>query len=293
MQSDTQTLSTPESSREGVAAVSIKGSVFTLPIVKIHSSELAAIKQTLHSHMAKSAGFFKDSPVVLDLSDLPEWLPDFTRLRQVLADMGLMAAALQNASENQIALARGAGIGNIATRSSNPSANASSASKDETATSQNAADAKGDNTRPDNSAANTSAAQNAAQNAAQKVTKGNAMHLIEPEFESQTMVYDQPIRGGQRLYARGGDLIQLAAVNPGGEIMADGNIHIYAPLRGRALAGVSGDENARIFCHNMQAELVAVAGNYRVFEDNIPADIKNKSVQVFLQDEQLIIRVIG
>lgn len=280
MQSDTQILSTPESSREGVAAVSIKGSVFTLPIVKIHSSELAAIKQTLISHMAKSAGFFKDSPVVLDLADVPEWLPDFARLRQVLADMGLMAAALQNANENQIALARGAGIGNIATRTSNPSQSSTSSSKDDNATQQDAKDASAEKTQSVNSAAS-------------KATKGNAMQLIEPEFESQTMVYDQPIRGGQRLYARGGDLIQLAAVNPGGEIMADGNIHIYAPLRGRALAGVSGDENARIFCHNMQAELVAVAGNYRVFEDNIPDDIKNKSVQVFLQNEQLIIRVIG
>jgi len=273
MQSDTQTLSTPESSREGVAAVSIKGSVFTLPIVKIHSSELAAIKQTLHSHMAKAAGFFKDSPAVLDLADVPDWLPDFTRLRQVLADSGLLAAAVQNASENQVALARSAGLGHIATRPAKPQESADS-SKDAPSESKVA-----------------SAATGAEKDKTAK--SGGAMQFIEPAFDSQTMVYDQPIRGGQRLYARGGDLIQLAAVNPGGEIMADGNIHIYAPLRGRALAGVGGDEQARIFCHSMQAELVAVAGNYRVFEDNIPADIKNKSVQVFLQNEQLIIRTIS
>ena len=262
MQSDTQTLGAQESSRDGVAAVSIKGSVFTLPIVKIHSGDLTAIKQTLHTHLAKSAGFFKDSPVVLDLADVPDWLPDFNRLRQLLADLGLMAAAVQHANDNQIALARGAGLGNIASKAAKPASSADVV--DETPTTTES-----------------------------KPKSGNPMQFIEPDFESQTMIYDQPIRGGQRLYARGGDLIQLAAVNPGGEIMADGNIHIYAPLRGRALAGVNGDENARIFCHSMQAELVAVAGNYRVFEDNIPAELKNKSVQVYLQDEQLIIRCIG
>jgi len=267
MQSDTQTLTASESSREGVAAVSIKGSVFTLPIVKIHSSELAAINQTLHTHMAKAAGFFKDSPAVLDLADVPDWLPDFTRLRQILADSGLMAAAVQNANENQIALARSAGLGHIASRGAKTQDSAEKAPAPEPA--------------------------QASSSETKSAKRGNAIQFIEPAFDSQTMVYDQPIRGGQRLYARGGDLIQLAAVNPGGEIMADGNIHIYAPLRGRALAGVSGDEQARIFCHNMQAELVAIAGNYRVFEDNIPDDIKNKSVQVYLQDEQLIIRSIS
>lgn len=261
VQSDTQALQLPTGTGEGVAAVSIKGSVFTLPIVKIHSSELAAIKNTLHTHLAKSAGFFKDSPVILDLADVSEWLPDFVRLRQLLADLGLMAAAVQNANENQIALARSAGLGNIAGKPN----------KTETA----------------------GIASEAAPEPEPAPPRTGAMQVIEPEFETQTMIYDQPVRGGQRLYARGGDLIQLAAVNPGGEIMADGNIHIYAPLRGRALAGVNGNEDARIFCHSMQAELVAVAGNYRVFEDNIPADIKNKSVQVYLDNEQLIIRSIG
>jgi len=278
MQSDTQTLSTPESSREGVAAVSIKGSVFTLPIVKIHSSELAAIKQTLHTHMAQSVGFFKDSPVVLDLAEVPEWLPDFTRLRQILADTGLMAAAVQNANDNQIALARTAGLGNIASPASK--ARAATDSENNQAASQQQSDEM------------THAEVASVDMKVPAMKQGNAIQFIEPEFDSQTMIYDQPVRGGQRLYARGGDLIQLAAVNAGGEIMADGNIHIYAPLRGRALAGVSGDEQARIFCHKMQAELVAIAGNYRVFEDNIPSDLKNKSVQVYLKDEQLIIRSI-
>jgi septum site-determining protein MinC len=97
----------------------------------------------------------------------------------------------------------------------------------------------------------------------------------------------QPIRSGQRIYARDGDLIVLAAVNAGAEVMADGNIHIYAPLRGRALAGVRGNQNARIFCHSMEAELIAIAGSYRVFEDRVPDEIRQKSVQICLRGEQL------
>ncbi|MDH5327151.1 MAG: septum site-determining protein MinC, partial [Gammaproteobacteria bacterium] len=97
----------------------------------------------------------------------------------------------------------------------------------------------------------------------------------------------QPIRSGQRVYAKGGDLVILGAVNHGAEVMADGNIHIYAPLRGRALAGLDGNSESRIFCHSMEAELVAVAGNYRVFEDKVPADLYKKSVQIYLEGEQL------
>ena len=115
----------------------------------------------------------------------------------------------------------------------------------------------------------------------------------KPELQTEdtpartTRVIKHPIRSGQRVYAKGGDLILLAAVSTGAEVMADGNIHIYAPLRGRALAGVSGDTTARIFCHSLEAELVAVAGNYRVFENVIPEQIYKQSVQIFLDGEQL------
>ncbi|TPW14125.1 MAG: septum site-determining protein MinC, partial [Halothiobacillaceae bacterium] len=109
---------------------------------------------------------------------------------------------------------------------------------------------------------------------------------------SATKVIYQPIRSGQQIYAKGGDLIVLAAVNAGAEIIADGNIHIYAPLRGRALAGVRGNNSARIFCYNMEAELVAVAGHYRVFEERVPSEFRNKAVQIYLDNEQLKIELL-
>jgi len=93
---------------------------------------------------------------------------------------------------------------------------------------------------------------------------------------------DRPLRSGQQVYARGCDLVVLAAVNPGAEVIADGNIHIYAPLRGRALAGATGDSKARIFTTRFEAELVSVAGVYRTFETGVPDNLAAQPVQVKL-----------
>ena len=100
----------------------------------------------------------------------------------------------------------------------------------------------------------------------------------------------QPVRSGQRIYAHG-DLIVLATVSSGTEIMAEGNIHVYGSLRGRALAGVQGNEKARIFCSDLQAELVSIAGIYKISED-LSDDIRHKPVQVYLQEHSLIIKEI-
>ena len=102
---------------------------------------------------------------------------------------------------------------------------------------------------------------------------------------------DRPVRSGQRIYARGGDLVVTAQVSSGAEIMADGHIHCYGPLRGRALAGVKGDASARIFCRDLQAELVSVAGYYRISE-NIDAELRGRSVQIHLQGKELRMQII-
>lgn len=101
----------------------------------------------------------------------------------------------------------------------------------------------------------------------------------------ETMVIDQPVRSGQQVYSRG-DLIVLAPVSTGAEIMADGNIHVYSNLRGRALAGVRGDTNARIFCQQLNAELVSIAGHYRVAED-LPESYRNKPVHLCMQGDAM------
>jgi septum site-determining protein MinC len=99
---------------------------------------------------------------------------------------------------------------------------------------------------------------------------------------------EQPVRSGQQLYARASDLVVLASVANGAEVLADGSIHIYGTLRGRALAGAQGDTDARIYCSDFRAELISIAGHYRVFEQ-IPQEFEGQPVQCWLEGEKLLI----
>jgi len=103
-----------------------------------------------------------------------------------------------------------------------------------------------------------------------------------------TMLIDKPLRSGQQIYAQG-DVVILDLVSYGAEVIAEGNIHIYAPLRGRALAGVKGNPDARIFCTCLEPELISIAGIYRTAEQTLPADVLGKSAQVRLAKEKLIL----
>jgi septum site-determining protein MinC len=105
------------------------------------------------------------------------------------------------------------------------------------------------------------------------------------------MIHSTPVRSGQQIYAANRDLSVLANIGAGAEVMADGSIHIYGPLRGRALAGAQGWEQARIFCREFHAELVAIAGHYKVLED-IPRELRGKAVQVWLEKEELKIAAL-
>jgi septum site-determining protein MinC len=102
-------------------------------------------------------------------------------------------------------------------------------------------------------------------------------------------LHDKPVRSGQQVYARGRDLILTALVGNGAEVIADGSIHVYGALRGRALAGAQGDEGARIYCQEFHAELVSIAGQYRVFED-IPKDLRGQRVQCWLEGDKLMLK---
>src|SRR5690606_6221257 len=100
-------------------------------------------------------------------------------------------------------------------------------------------------------------------------------------------LHEGHVRSGQQIYARGQDLTIVGSVSAGAEVIADGNIHIYGALRGRALAGASGDTSARVFCSEFSAELVAVAGNYRVLDD-APALLHGKALAIRLDGERLL-----
>jgi septum site-determining protein MinC len=112
--------------------------------------------------------------------------------------------------------------------------------------------------------------------------------LVQAPAGNPTLVVDKPLRSGQQVYAKG-DLVVLDLVSYGAEVIAEGNIYIYAPLRGRALAGVHGNHDARIFCTCVEAELISIAGIYRTTENPLPPDVQGKPVQIRLEEEKLMI----
>lgn len=119
--------------------------------------------------------------------------------------------------------------------------------------------------------------------------------LVREAAPVPTMVVTKPLRSGQKVYARGGDLVVLAMVNRGAEVIADGNIHVYAPLRGKAMAGARGNTSARIFSLCLEPELVSIAGIYRTTEKELAGDVLGKPAQVRLSDdgnEKLIIEAL-
>lgn len=235
----------------GHPAVEIKGSMFTLPVLRLYSADVQAIGEDLSQRLAQHLSFFANAPVVIDLEHLQDDADlEFSVLAALLRCHQLVPVAVRQGSEQQNAAAIAAGLAVL----------------------------KGGATT----------AAPASKKSADVAPKSEASSI--PQVAARpTRVVRQPVRSGQQIYAQGGDLIVMAPVNAGAEVIADGNIHIYAPLRGRALAGVLGDANARIFAQSMEAELVAIAGNYQVYEETLPTAMRGKAVQVYLEGTQLLI----
>ncbi len=241
--SATTTTNPPEQSPQR-AAFELKGSLFTLTIFYLQSSDLAVITQHLRDKIAQAPGFFCHAPVVIDLNDLHDPV-DFTALVALLRQYQLIPVGIRHGSEAQSTAALAAGL---------PLLPKQRAVK-----------------RPD-----TAPEPQAPEKPLRKYTR--------------TRVYSKPVRSGQQLYAPDGDLIIIGTVSGGAEVLAAGHVHVYGSLRGRALAGVHGDNHARIFCSSLEAELVSVAGNYRILEK--PSDIAklHQPVQIYLESERLMIR---
>ena len=118
-------------------------------------------------------------------------------------------------------------------------------------------------------------------------------HAAPVQVPTTALVIDKPLRSGQQVYARGRDLVVLSMVNPGAEVIADGHIHVYAPLRGKAIAGARGDADARILTLCLEPELVSIAGTYRTSETELPAALKGKPAQVRLAGDKLVMEALN
>lgn len=113
----------------------------------------------------------------------------------------------------------------------------------------------------------------------------------KPTINKRPKVITQPVRSGQQIHAENSDLIVLASVSPGAELLADGNIHVYGTLRGRALAGISGDTQARIFCQKLEAELISIAGHYKLNEE-VNISVGEAGIQIYLSKDKLCIAAL-
>jgi len=235
--------------------------------LRVKHLDIAALAQELAQKVAAAPHLFRRAPVVLDLSHLPA-LPDADAVRAMLAairDAGMLPVGLAYGTSENEALAQSLNLPLFAKfRAAYEPADGSAHAPTPPPESR-AAPREERRTPPPPSRGSAAAA---------------GMHQA------------QPVRSGQQIYARGTDLVITATVGNGAEVIADGSVHVYASLRGKVIAGAQGDVTARIYCQDFQAELVSIAGHYRVFED-IPADLRGKPVQAWLEGEKLHLARLG
>jgi septum site-determining protein MinC len=226
----------------------LKGSMLAITVLELAHNDLDRLDRQLATKVSQAPNFFSNTPLVLALDKLPE------------GEGNLDLSAL-------MAICRQHGLSTLAIR----------ASRDE-----------------DIAAAQAIALAVLPPSGARErlLELGVAPAAKEPEKPPEpqlqpSKIITTPIRGGQQVYAQGGDLIVLAPVSAGAELLADGNIHVYGPMRGRALAGIKGDRTARIFCQQLGAELLSIAGQYKVAEDLRRDPLWSEAVQVSLSGDVL------
>lgn len=236
----------------------LKGSLVTLSILKPLSTDLSAIDAGLAAKVAQAPALFDRAPLLLDLADLPDAEAlDLAGLRALVARLGFVPVAVRGGGETVAAAAAAMGLGVLGEGRLPPDVEPAPPPAEE-------------EPPPPPTTANDAAGPEAA----------------APITPTPTRVITQTVRSGQQVYSRG-DLIVLAGVSPGAELLADGHIHVYGALRGRALAGLRGNTQARIYCRALEAELIAVAGCFQVAEDIDPT-LRGRPAQVFLDGEDLV-----
>ncbi len=234
-------------------AVEFKSSTFSVPVLSLASNDLILIEQLLNDKVKLAPEFFRHSPVVVDLSEVnkKQLILDFENLVTVIRRTGLFVIGIRSGNDAQQAQAIELSI-------------------------------------PINTAPTSESRETKTDSQTKPITAPTDDDFIVND--STTVTITKPIRSGQRIYSHG-DLIILAQVGAGAEILAEGNIHVYGSLRGRALAGVQGNTEARIFCSDLQAELISIAGNYKI-SDDIHGAVANTPVQIYLQKNTLVVKPI-
>jgi septum site-determining protein MinC len=239
--------------------VDIRYGQMGLVLVRIRTTDPGTILDELTGRIATAPHFFRRTGVCLDLSAL-EKTPDVADVRTVIDAIrraGMLAIGLAGDSAEVDAVSNALNL---------PILSGFRASRSPIAVAQHTP-------------------------AAPAVPAAPALAEL-PDSSLATLIQHQTVRSGQRIYARNRDLVVTAGIGAGAEVMADGCLHIYGSLRGRAMAGARGQLTARVFCQEFYAELVSIAGVFRVFE-TIPAELAGKPVQAWLAGEDLHFARVG
>jgi len=258
----------------------LKASLYTLTTLHFLDNDLLALREQLARLRQQAPKFFNNAPVIVDLQRLKEEvLVDFEGLKKILEDHQLVIVGLRYVPESWQASAKAAGFSILPHAMQGKSSGAHSAELGAAKPLRTKESGTEKETPPPPPSKEEKIA--AKKEGEENITTAN------------TMIITQPVRSGQQIYAKDADLIVTSSVSPGAEIIADGNIHVYGALKGRALAGAHGNTTARIFCQELAAELVSVAGHYWLHED-VMTHMKNvkSAVQVFLKDDQLQLVVL-
>ncbi|HEH9439716.1 septum site-determining protein MinC [Aeromonas sobria] len=224
----------------------LKGTTFTISVLHISDGEPERIRQLLAEKVAQAPYFFNCAPLVVNVSRL-EHIPDFEQLKELVESEEFVLVGITGArTEEMKTAAKAVGLAVMASGKSRSSEF--------------------------------------------EPTLAPAAPVVIPEPEPApvipTKVHVGPVRSGQQIYAAGSSLVVLGSVSPGAEVLADDSIHIYGTLRGRAIAGARGNAQARIYCQQLQAELLSIAGTFQL-SDALPAGLIQQPVHVRLDNEQL------
>ncbi len=287
-----ETTETPKETTERAEEVQpfkLRGGSFTLLVLQLIDLKNPNFFQWLLDKISQAPNFYRHAPVVLDLQGLADSGPfNFAELGRRLRQHKLVPVGVQNGTEEQNQGAVNAGMSIFPMWRASQSIEQPAA---EVPTGVKPTEAKPAEPSP------TESTPTEAKPAEAEPTEAKPPQVSPTEGkpaarsgggEIGAKLVTEPIRSGRQVYAREGDLVVLTTVSAGAELLADGHIHVYGALRGRALAGVAGDASARIFCRSLQAELVSIAGHWLVRED-MDDHLIGRAVQIYLNGDLLVI----
>lgn len=236
----------------------LKSASLQMVALVLKTADLAELRRELQARLGDTPNFFSNDPVLIDLAAVREAAEpvDFVALATLLRGHRMLPLAVRGGSAEQHAAALEAGLAEAA---------------------------------DDVPVAEAPRAEPVVREVVKEVVREVVTEVVrEVPTPAPVMVVDKPLRSGQQVYAKGGDLVVLAVVNYGAELIADGSIHVYAPLRGKAIAGARGNADARIYSTCFEPELIAIAGTYRTAETPLPEEVRGKPAQVRLEGDKLL-----